>query len=448
MTLTFHGGAGTVSGANYLLESGDTKILIDCGLHQGTHFAERQNFEPFPYDPKEIAAVIVTHAHIDHTGRIPKLYRDGFRGAVYSTPPTKDFAELMLLDSEHILAKEAEREKKTPICTPDDVHGAMHLWHRVKYHAPIEIGPFTVTLYNAGHILGSSIAEVKAEGTTILFSGDLGNYPAPIIKDTEMMSYADYVVVESAYGGRVHESVAERKEVLEDVIEDTVKAGGTLIIPAFAMERTQDLLFHLNELVEAGRIPHVPVFIDSPLAIKLTHVYQKYQDYFDPELGERVRSGDDIFNFKGLRFTLTTEQSKEINTVRPPKIVIAGSGMSNGGRILHHETRYLPDPNSTILFIGYQAKGTLGRAILEGAGEVKIFGEPVAVRAKVRVISGYSAHADQPRLIRWLTPLRRSLKKVFLVQGEEESSEALRQKIQDELAVRAEAPAPGERAVL
>jgi metallo-beta-lactamase family protein len=448
MKLTFHGGAGEVAGANYVLESEGVKIMIDCGLNQGTHFAEKQNFEPFKYNPSEISAVLVTHAHIDHTGRLPKLCRDGYRGPIYSTLPTKEFAELLLLDSEHILRKESERVAKPSICDDADVYQAMKLWHGVKYHEPMKIGPFVITFYNAGHILGSAIIKIEAEGETILFSGDLGNYPAPIIQDTEMFKAADYVVLESAYGSRIHENPEKRREALEDVVEDTVRNGGTLMIPAFAMERTQDILFHLNDLSESGRIPRVPIFIDSPLAIKLTYVYEKYQDYFDPEVGERIRSGDDIFNFKGLHFTLTTEQSKEINSVPPPKVIIAGSGMSNGGRILHHEQRYLPDPKSTILFIGYQSVGTLGRQIMEGAKTVKIYDEIVPVRAKIATISGYSAHADQPRLVGWVRPMRHSLKKVFIVQGEQESSEALQNIIQDELAVRAVVPKSHEEFVI
>jgi len=442
MKLTFHGGAKSVTGANYLLESEGTKILIDCGLNQGSNFAERQNFEPFPYDPKEISAVFVTHSHIDHIGRLPKLWKDGFRGKIYSAPPTKDFGEFLLLDSEHILSKEAEREKKPPICTAEDVAAAMNLWEG------LDVGPFRVTLYDAGHILGSASILAEAEGKRIVFSGDLGNSPALIIRPTEKISEADYCLIESTYGNRVHEGVDERQGELEDAIEDVVKSGGTLVIPAFAMERTQDLLYHLNALVERGRIPRIPVFIDSPLAIKLTQVYKKYERYFNSEAAALVRSGDDILNFPGLRLTLTTEQSKEINAVPPPKVVIAGSGMSQGGRILHHEVRYLPDPKSMILFIGYQAAGSLGRQILDGAEKVKIFGEEVSVRCKKHAISGYSAHADQPHLLQWLSPMRASLKKVFIVQGEEASSEALAAKIRDELAVRTEIPEPHETVVL
>jgi metallo-beta-lactamase family protein len=448
MKLTFYGGAGEVTGSNYLLESGNTKVLVDCGLHQGSHYAERENFEKFPYDPKEIAAVFITHSHLDHIGRLPSLLRAGFKGKIYSTAATKDFAELMLLDSEHILGREAEREHRPPLYTTEDIMTTRQHWEGLRYHEPITVGDFTAELYDAGHILGSAIVKVRADGKTIVFSGDLGNYPVPIIRQTETIDAADYCLVESTYGDRVHEGVDKRKEQLEDAVEDTVRADGTLMIPTFAMERTQELLYHLHQLFEEGRVPRVPVFIDSPLAIKLTAVYKKYESYFNPETQHIAKSGDDILNFPGLHLTLTTEQSKEINGVPPPKVIIAGSGMSNGGRILHHEMRYLPDPKSTILFVGYQAKGSLGREILDGAKEVRIFGETVPVRCKKVVIPGYSAHADQPRLIWWISSMRRTLKKVFVVQGEEASSATLASKIVDDLAVEAEMPKPGEVVVL
>jgi metallo-beta-lactamase family protein len=456
MKLTFYGGAGTVSGANYMLEAKGRardaapgiKILVDCGLYQGSNFAERKNFEPFPYDPKEIKAVFITHSHIDHIGLLPKLWKDGFRGKIYSTPPCRDFSELLLIDSEGLLRKEAEREGKPPLYTVSDIDEVMKLWQGIPYHKPVKVGNLEVTLWNAGHILGSAIIRIKAEGRVILFSGDLGNYPAPIIRDTETLRSADYAVVESTYGGRVHEGEDKRQELLEDVIEDTVRAGGTLMIPAFAMERTQDLLLHLNNLVEKGRVPRVPVFIDSPLAINLTAIYKKYKDYFDEETLAQAYAGDDLFNFPGLRLTLTAEESKAINEVPPPKVIIAGSGMSNGGRILHHERRYLSDPKSTILFVGYQSPGTLGRQILDGARSVKIFGEEVPIRCRVRQISGYSAHADEPRLLNWLRPLRFTLQEVFVVQGEPEASQALAQRIRDELALRVIIPQAGESYVL
>lgn len=444
MKLTFHGGAGSVTGANYLLESKGTRVLIDCGLMQGSSFAEKQNFEPFAYDPATITAVIVSHSHLDHVGRLPKLRADGFRGKIYSTPPTRDFAELILLDSEHIICRDAEREGAASFCTPESVELLMPHWQTMEYHHPFHLGPFEFTFFNAGHIMGSAFIRVRAEGKTVVFSGDLGNSPAPIIQATEPLVDADYVLIESTYGDRVHERTGEREEDLREAIVETIDSGGTLLIPTFAMERTQDLLYHLNELVENGRIPEIPVFIDSPLAIKLTAAYAKYREYFNKEIRDQVSSGDDILDFPGLRFTSTTEESKSINEVPPPKIIIAGSGMSQGGRILHHELRYLPDPKSTILFVGYQSAGSLGRMIMEGAPEVRIFGETVPIRAKRRVISAYSAHADQPHLLAWLYPMREKIKKIFVVQGETGASEVLADKIGTDLGVEALVPKPHE----
>lgn len=310
---------------------------------------------------------------------------------------------------------------------------------------PVTTGPFVVTFFDAGHILGSSFLLIEAEDRRIIFSGDVGNSPAPIIGNRESFDLgAEYCVMEATYGDRVHEEVAERREMLEDAIEDTVKSGGTLMIPAFAMERTQDLLFELNELIEHGRIPRVPVFLDSPLAIKLTGVYQKYQNYFSGGGDRHVHVDASLFKFPSLKMTFTTEESKTINDVKPPKIIIAGAGMSNAGRILHHEKRYLSDPKSTLLVVGYQAEGSLGRRILDGAPTVRILGEEVPVRAKIKTISGYSAHADAPQLLEWLSHMRASLRQVFLVHSEPPASGALAQKIQDELAVRARPAIQGE----
>lgn len=449
MKIRFLGAAGEVTGSNHLVEADNgQKILIDCGLHQGTYYAAKENFEPFKYDPSEIEAVIVTHAHLDHTGRLPKLYHEGFRGPVYSTPPTRDFTELVLLDSEHILGLEADREGQENFCTLENIKGIMGLWKNVHYHEPLQIGPFKIELFDSGHILGSAFVRIEADGKSVVFSGDLGNFPALIVKKTEMPSDADYCVMESTYGDRVHEERDTRKELLEDIIEETVRRKGTLMIPAFALERTQELLYNLHDLVEQRRIPRMPVFIDSPLAIKMTEVYKKHENYFNPETLHIVRSGDDIMNFPGLHMTLTSEQSKEINNTPPPKIVMAGSGMSNGGRIMHHEMRYLSDEKSTILFVGYQSRGTLGRALMDGAKEVMIFGERVPVRCERRTIHGYSAHADQPRLVEWVHGIRASLKKVFLVHGEPEAAGALAGKLRDELAIDTEVPKFGDEFVL
>lgn len=442
-----------VTGANYLLETVDAKILVDCGLHQGSSYCEAHNFEPFGYDPKTIDALFVTHAHIDHTGRIPQLFKAGFRGKIYSTPPTKDFAELLLLDSEHILRQEAEKKHKQPLYDISDVVEVMKLWQKVPYHEKITVGDFEIELYDAGHVLGSAsiLVSSPSENKKIVFSGDLGNNPPPFINPTEYIEDVDYALVESVYGGRIHENLANRKDILEDLIEETVKAKGVLMIPAFALERTQELLFEINDLVENGRIPKSPVFVDSPLAIKLTSVYQKYSTdsmYFNQSSLGLINKGDAIFNFSGLTMTLTTEQSKEINNVPAPKVILAGSGMSNAGRILHHEQRYLSDPKSAILFVGFQAKGSLGRQILDKEKNVRIFGGEITVRCKTKAIGGYSAHGDQPQLLKWVEAMRLRVKKVFVTQGEEEESSSLVQKIRDELAVEAVVPEQGMGVVL
>jgi len=356
MKLTFYGATRMVSGSNFLLEDGDTRILIDCGLQQGSKYCEKQNFEPFPYDASSIDAVLVTHAHIDHIGRTPKLYKDGFRGQIFSTAPTKEFAKHLLSDSMHILERDARDFKKDPLYEEADIKGIMGLWKGVDYHVKVEVGGITAEFYDAGHVLGSSFIVVTSkDGKKIVFSGDLGNSPAPLIHELEKIDSADYVLIESTYGGRVHEDIKLRKGLLEDVIEETVSDGGVLMIPAFALERTQELLYELNELVENGRIPKLPIFMDSPLAIKLTEVYKKYSKdvkYFNKRAIELGTADDAIFDFPGLELTLQTEQSKAILKVPPPKVIMAGAGMSQGGRIVHHEKNYLGDPNSTILFVG------------------------------------------------------------------------------------------------
>lgn len=451
MTLTFLGGAQSVTGAEYLLESGGTRILVDCGLSQGGRYAEETNWKPFAYCPKELSAVLVTHAHIDHVGRIPKLTKEGLACPIFSTPPTRDFAETLLLDSEHILGEEAKDKRRPPLYTAEDVMRAVELWRGVRYHEPFKVGPFTIEFFDAGHILGSSFIIVTAEGKRVAFSGDLGNSPAPFIRPREALPEVDFTLIESVYGGRVHDSVDMRRDTLENLVEETVERRGVLMIPAFALERTQELLYELNTLVEEGRIPRIPIFIDSPLAIKVTAVYERYSRdplYFSREAIAQAKAGDAIFNFPGLAMTLTREQSQAINDVPPPKVVIAGSGMSQGGRILHHEIHYLPDPKSTIFFVGYQAKGSLGRAILDGAKEVIINGIKVPVHARAVQISGYSAHADQPQLIEWLSGARGKLRRAFVVQGEEEESQALAGRLRDHLAVMTHLPLPGEAVVL
>lgn len=466
MKLTFHGGARSVTGANYLLETENSKILVDCGLSQGTRHAEKQNYKPFPYDASSIDAVFITHAHIDHTGLLPKLIKEGFRGKIYMTKPTKDFSKIMLEDSQGLMAYEAEREGREPLYSKKNVILTIDYIEGVDYGKKIKAAKDVVCRFrDAGHILGSAIIELWiseqkqgqflpkagpghafADVKKVVFSGDLGNPPVPLLRPTEFIDEADYVVVESTYGDRLHEKKEERKNLLEDAIEDTIKKGGTLMIPAFALERTQELLFELNSLVENLRIPKVPIFIDSPLAIDATKIYKKYPDYYNKKATYLIEGGDELFKFPRLKFTYKTEESKTINDAPPPKVIIAGSGMSTGGRILHHERRYLPDPNSMMLIIGYQAAGTLGRRVLDGAKTVKIFSETVPVRAHVRAIGGYSAHADQGALYHWVEHIKRGgkLKRVFAVQGEEGPALAFVQLVRDNLGVSAEAPIVGD----
>ena len=433
-----------MTGALYLFETKTQKVLVDCGLLQGSDEAEASNALPFPFKASDVDVVFLTHAHLDHSGRIPKLIKDGFNGTIYSTAPAHDEAGELLLDAHKIMMHDSDKEEIYDI---SHVNTAIEHWKTVEYRKPFEIGDITVEFYNAGHILGAASIKISSDTTSVVVSGDLGNIPVPMIRDTDYPTGVSYALIESAYGNRVHEPIEKRRGLLENLIEDTVKAGGTLMIPAFALERTQQLLYELNELVEGGRIPEIPIYIDSPLAIKLTSVYEKYShnpEFFEPETIKKIESGDEIFNFPHLHLTLTTEESKEINTISPPKVVIAGSGMSVGGRILHHERNYLSDPKSTILFVGFQPAGSLGRQIIDGAKEVTIMGTKVPVNARVEVIGGYSAHADQPLLLEWVRHIKDTVKKVFIVQGELDQSLPLASKIKDEFAIDAIVPDPGQ----
>lgn len=445
-SITFYGGTESVTGANFLFEAGGLKLLIDCGLFQGCRLCGDLNVEPFPYDPASINALFVTHGHLDHVGRIPRLIQNGFRGVIYSTPPTRDLGELMLFDSMGIMEKEAKREHTELLYKKEDVEKAMTLWRAVPYHEPISLGEgITARLKDSGHILGSSMIELERGGKKIIFTGDLGNSPAPLLHDTEIVSDADYVVMESVYGDRNHPPREEQQGLLRQIITETITKGGVLMIPAFSIERTQVLLSELNELVENKKIPPVPIFLDSPLAIKATAIYEKYERYFNKETMTLIKSGDDIFNFPGLKSTLRTEESKAINDVPNPKVIIAGSGMSVGGRIVHHERRYLPDPKSTLLLVGYQSPGTLGRELQDGAKEVTILGERVPVRAKVVEVSGYSGHKDSGALLDFISHDKDRAKKIFVVMGELKSATFLAQKIRDELSLEAVVPQKNEK---
>lgn len=447
MRIIFYGGARWVTGANYMLDSGRTKILVDCGLFQGKRYAEDLNYEPFNYDPSEISYVLITHSHIDHIGRLPKLYKDGFRGKVCTTRATSDLMAVSLADNLARITEEAEQMNHPPLFEQTDIEGVLSLIKGFEYDRKIDLeNGLTVTFHDAGHILGSSIVEIKWPDRggikKIFFSGDLGNPPTPLLRPTEFVHGADYLVVESAYGDRIHETREKRKEKLIQTIMDTIGRKGVLMIPTFAMERTQELLYELNGLFAKKEIPSVPVFIDSPLAVKLTEVYKKHSEYFNRETAELMDQGEDIFKFPQLKKTSSADESKAINDVPPPKIIIAGSGMSHGGRIIHHEIRYLPDPNSTILFVGYQVDGSLGRHIQRGDKEVTILGQKVPVNCHIANISSYSSHADQKGLLMWVEKAKTGdkLKNVFVVQGEEISAKTLAYLIREKLGIPAVAP--------
>lgn len=447
--LSFYGGAQEVTGACYLLESippaGGTKLLIDCGLFQCPKVCEPKNHEKFPFDASTIDGVVVTHAHVDHTGRIPKLVKEGFKGKIYSTPATHDLARLMLEDSLSLMQRDIkEGEEDNLLFSRADLEKALEMWEGVEYNQKFKIGSLYVSLLDAGHILGSAMVEIILDGKKIVFTGDLGNPPTPLLRPTEEVKDANILITESTYGDRAHEDRKERKIKLERAIEDTVKGGGVLMVPAFSLERTQELLFELNDLVENGRIPQIPVFLDSPLAIKATEVYRKYEHYYNKKARYIIDSGDKVFKFPGLKFTKTTQESKAINDVPAPKVIIAGSGMSTGGRILHHELRYLSDPKSTLLLVGFQTAGSLGRRLQSGAKEVFIFGQKVPVRARVVTIQGYSAHPDRDMLLEFVRKSVDSLDRVFAVQGEPQSALFLVQRIKDYLGIEARAPKYGD----
>jgi metallo-beta-lactamase family protein len=445
LTLTFCGGTGSVTGANFLLESDQTKILVDCGIEQGTSVADEFNHKPFIFDPKEIDILLVTHAHADHIGRIPKLVKNGFKGVIYSTPETRDLSVIMLEDSMHLLAQEAARNDVAPLYEEKDVAASFKMWKTIPYHVKTKIAPdFEVFLKDAGHVLGSTMYEVLYNGKKIVFTGDLGNSPTPLLKDTENITDADYLIMESVYGDRNHEDRDDRLGKLEDVIEDTIAKKGVLMIPSFSLEKTQVILYEINELIEEGRVTKIPVYIDSPLAIRVTEIYKKYPVDFNPKTQLLIKKGDDIFNFPDLHMTLTSDESKAILHTPNPKIVIAGSGMSNGGRIMHHELNYLPHPQNTLLLVGYQAVGTIGRQIADGAKTINIYGTHVPIRARLDHIDGYSSHKDSDHLQEFVSNTADTVKKVFVAMGEPKSSHFLVQRLRDYLGIEAFAPSQGD----
>jgi metallo-beta-lactamase family protein len=428
--ISFYGGTGSVTGANFMLEAGEAKILVDCGLIQGDRFAMEANCEVFAYAPEEVDVLLITHAHADHIGRIPKLVHDGFKGVIYSTPPTRELAHVMLRDAFKVMVYESEKYG-TPQCFEEkDIDLALSLWQVHPYHEVFQVSSdITARFTDAGHILGSAMITLERKGRKFLFTGDMGNNPQPLLNPPEMVKDYDYVLMESVYGDRLHEDVSERTELLKHYIEETIQKGGTLIIPAFSLERTQGMLFEINNFFEKGIIPPIPVFLDSPLAISVTEIYQKYTDYLKTSVQEQIKAGDDIFNFPKLSFTRTTKDSQEIEKTKGAKIIIAGSGMSHGGRILEHERTYLEDSKTTLLLVGYQATGSLGRLLHDGAKKVHILGRDVKVKAKIARIRGYSGHADRDQLVEFIAEGSAKAKQVFVAMGEERSSLFLVQRL-------------------
>ncbi len=439
--ISFYGGVGMVTGANFMLDTGDAKTLVDCGLIQGDRFAMEANADPFSYDPKEVDTLVVTHAHADHIGRIPKLVGDGFKGTIYSTTATKELAATMFRDAYKVMVYETEKYGTPRIYEEKDIDTALSMWKVHEYHEPFEIsGGITVTFTDAGHIMGSAMVTLERNGKKFLFTGDIGNVPQPLLNPPEVVKDYDYLLIESVYGDREHEEVEERSALLRSYVEETTRKGGTLIIPAFSLERTQAMLFELNNFFTNQGVKPIPVFLDSPLAISVTEIYRNFTHYLKDEVQEQIKNGDDIFNFPGLEFTRTVKDSSEIGKTRGAKIIIAGSGMSHGGRILEHEKHYLEDKNTTLLLVGYQAVGSLGRLLNDGAKRVRILDKEVRVKAKIARIRGYSGHADRNQLLDLVSKGCDKAKKVFVCMGEERSALFFVQRLRDYLGLDAVAP--------
>jgi len=437
MKITFHGAARTTTGSMHLIETDRPCILLDCGLYQGRRGEAFERNAHLPFDPESITHVILSHAHIDHSGNLPTLVKNGYAGEINCTTATRDLATLMLRDSAHIQEQDAAYlNQKTsrrglpqvkPLYTTEDAENALtHLvGHAYDQWFDLD-GSGRVMLRDAGHILGSAITvlELQDRGRTIHvgFSGDLGRPDAPILRDPEIVTGLDYLIVESTYGNREHPSFDQAANDLARAVRETIARGGKVIVPAFAVERTQELLYYLHFQTEAGELPRVPIFVDSPLAIDATNVFRLHLECFDDETRQHLLAHDDPFGFGGLKYTRSVDESRTINNLKEPAIILAANGMCEAGRILHHLKHNIEDAHNTILIVGYQAKNTLGRRLVDGVKRVKIFGDEFTVRAQIQVANGFSAHADHTELLNWVTSAKESLKGVFVVHGEEESA--------------------------
>ncbi len=469
MKITFLGATKTVTGSNFLVEGAGKKFLVDCGMYQGKAEDEFQNEEPFNFDVNEIDFVLLTHAHIDHSGRIPKLYKEGYTNPVITTKATCDLCSIMLPDSGHIQEMESEwknRKRKRkglpviePMYTADIAQECIKLFQPAQYNEIIQIDEnISVRFNDAGHMLGSSIIEIwiREEGKQkkIVFTGDLGNNDIPLLESPKVIDDADILVMESTYGGRLHIRNNEKAEAFLNIVYETIQKGGTVVIPSFAVGRTQEILYEINNLKDVKHdqefmqkynvLMNTPVYVDSPLAISATEVFMKNMELFDEETQALIKSGDNPLEFPGLEFTRTADESKDLNEKNEASIIISASGMCEVGRIKHHLKHHIWNPNSTILFVGYQAPGTLGRKIVDGEKMVKIFGEEIAVHARVEYIEGYSGHADQEALIDFVSSFSKKPQHIFLVHGEPEGQKILKEKILEEVQIPVIIPDYGE----
>jgi metallo-beta-lactamase family protein len=448
MKLEFHGAASGVTGSHMVLDAGDFRIGIDAGLFQGSE--TDQNNLGFGHDPRSIKALLLTHAHIDHSGRIPLLIKEGFSGPVYSTPATEDLCEIMLKDSAHLMEETADHVSRhydqqhgqsgSPLYTEKDVEEALRYFKLIGYGKEQDIGGFSVKFMDAGHILGSAMIEISFGNKKLVFSGDLGRPGAPFLRDPEKVDEADWLVLESTYGDKDHGSIADRGKKLLEIVLDTLERGGNVIIPAFAVGRTQEILYELNPYAEKGKLKGVKCFVDSPMAVSATEIYSRHPECFDENTLGLLRSGDSPLEFPGLQYARSRDESKAINELREPHIIISANGMCTGGRVLHHLVHNIERKNCTLLFVGYQAEGTEGRRLLDGAKTIKIMDKQFDVRARIASLDAFSAHAGRSEILNWLSAFKKFPSKVFLNHGEPNATEALAQGIRNEFGARVVIP--------
>lgn len=461
INLTFYGAAQTTTGSMHLVEANGLRILLDCGLFQGNRKEAFEKNRQMPVDPATIDAVILSHAHIDHSGNLPTLARHGFRGKVYCTPATRDLCDIMLRDSaylqqrdlEIVNRKRAQQGKNLfePLYEPQDVDRILSRFEPEPLKREADLGNgVSVVFHNAGHILGSALVQLdvrQGPGQTrrLLFSGDLGQPDQPILRDFDYPQGADVLLIESTYADRDHPSAEDVRGRLKAFIEDIHQQKSKLVIPAFSVGRTQQVLYYLNRLVEEGRTPRTPVYVDSPLSLKATQVYEKHRECYDEEASDLLRKGDDPMKFPGLRFVETPDQSKALNDQPGPMVIIAASGMCEGGRVLHHLQRTVGDPRNIILIVGFQAENTLGRRIVDRISPLRILGDEFELRARVHTINALSAHADRTSLMRWFDGVKGRLSRVFAVHGEADKVNAMTELVKQHGVTNVVAPVPGQK---